>query len=98
MSTCALRRVVVREGVAVDDEDAALLQVANVRLERGGVHRHQHVHGIAGRENVARRKLDLETADSGERARRGANFGGIVGERSQIVSVERDCVGELASP
>ena len=92
-----LAQIVVRESVAVDDQDAVGLQVLDVHLQRGGIHGHQHVHGVAGREYVARGELNLESADAGKRSRRGANFGGIIGERSQVVSVEGHGIGELAA-
>ena len=43
-----LAQVVFGEAVVVDDEDAVGLQVADVHLQRRGIHGHQHVHGIAG--------------------------------------------------
>ncbi len=41
--------------------------------------------------------MKLVAADSGERTRRGADFGGEVGERGDIVAVESDGIGELAA-
>ena len=81
----------------VDDQDAVGLQVLDIHFQRGGIHGDQHVHGVAGRVDVARRKLDLESADAGKRARRGANFGREIRERGQIVAVQRDGIGELAA-
>ncbi len=39
----------------------------------------------------------LESADAGKSARRGANLGGEVRERGQIVAIERGCIRELAA-
>ena len=50
--------VLVREAGLVDEQDAALLEVADVGLERGGVHGHQHVEVVA-------RGLDVLGARSG---------------------------------
>ncbi len=87
--------IVVREAVAVDDEDAVGLQVFDVGLQRGGVHRHQDVHGVARRVHVTRGKLDLEAADPREGPRRGADFSGVVGEGRQVIAIQRHGIGEL---
>src|SRR5258708_35558542 len=86
-------KIVVREGVAIHDKDATLLQVADVRFERGGVHRHQHVHRVTRGEYSARRKLDLETADGREWFHCSAYLGGVVRGIGELVSVEefRSC-------
>ncbi len=83
------------ERVAVDDQDAARAQVGNVRGERGGVHRHEGVDLIAGREDIGAGKMDLKTADAGQRALRRANFGREVGERRDVVAHQGRRVGEL---
>ena len=41
--------------------------------------------------------MNLETADTGQRARRGANFGREVGERGEIVAEKSGRIGELAA-
>ena len=83
--------------VEIDDQNAVGFQVRKIHLQRGGIHGDQSIHGVAGRENVVRREMHLESADAGQRARRGANFSGKVGKRRQIVAVQRDRVGELAA-
>ena len=83
------------EGVAVDDQDAAGAEVAEVRGQRGRVHRHERVDRVAGRVDVRAREVDLETGDAGERAVRRANLGGKVGERGDVVADEGRRVGEL---
>ncbi len=85
------------KGIAIHDQDAVHLEVFDIGLERGRIHGHQHVHRIARCEDVARGKLNLESADARESAGRGANFSGIIGERSEVVSVQRHGVGELTS-
>ena len=90
-----LAQVGIGKGVAIHDQDAVHLQIFDVRLERGRVHRHEHVHRVARREHVARRELNLESADARESSRGSSNFGGIVGEGSEVISVQRYCTGEL---
>ena len=41
--------------------------------------------------------MNLESADAGKRAGRGANLGGEVGERGQIIPVKSGCIRELAA-
>ena len=41
--------------------------------------------------------MQLEAAYSGQSARRGADFGGIVGKSANVVAVKRDRIGELAA-
>ena len=40
--------------------------------------------------------MNLEAAYPRQSARRGADFGRVVREGRQVVSVQRDCIGELA--
>ena len=70
-------------------------QVADVDLERRGVHRDQHVGRVAGREDVAAGEVELEAADAGQCARRGADLGGEIRQRAQIVAGQSGLVGEL---
>ncbi len=77
-SDIRLAKIRFGESVAVDDQDAVRLQIADVRFQGRWIHRHQHVHRIARGEHVAGGELNLESADAGERARRSANFGGII--------------------
>ena len=57
----------------------------------------EHIDGVARRVDLVRREMELEAADAGERARRGANFGREIGESGEIVAVKGDGVGELAA-
>src|SRR5207245_4243356 len=52
---------------------------------------------ISGRENLMGGEMELKAADPGDGAGRGADFRRIVGERSDVVAVERDGIGELAA-
>ena len=89
--------VLLDEGVLVDDERATRLEVAEVRLQRGGVHRHQNVGLVAGRQDVLVREVDLERGDPGERAGRRADLRREVGKRCEVVAEDRGCVGEALS-
>ena len=60
-----LLEVPIAEGVAVDDERAALAEVGEVRLQRRRVHRHEHVGLVAGREDVVIGEVDLEAGHAG---------------------------------
>ena len=77
------------ERVAVDDQRAARRQVADVRLERGRVHGHEHVRLVAGRVDLRRREADLEAGHAGQGAGRGADLGRVVGQRADVVA--EDC-------
>jgi hypothetical protein len=85
------------EIVEIDDEDAVFLQVRQIHLQRRGVHCDQHIDAVAGRVNVGRREVDLETADTGKSARRGANFGREVRQSGKVIAVKRHGICELAA-
>ena len=92
-----LLQVDVVEGIGVDDDAAARNQVANVHLQRGGVHRHQHIWSVAWRMDVARREADLETGDTWERACRRANLRRVIRKGGDVVTEEGGGGGELAA-
>ena len=92
-----LAQVVVREGVLVDDDRAALLERAEVGLERGGVHRHEHVGVIARREDVARGEVDLEGGDAVQGAGGSADLGGEIRQRGEVVAEHRGGIREAAA-
>ena len=96
---CHLRLAQIRfaEIIEVDDENAVGLQVGEVHLQRRGIHGDESVDAVARRIDVARRKMDLEAADAGKCSRRSANFSREIRKRGEIVAVERDSIGELAS-
>ena len=68
---------------------AALREVAQVRLERGGVHRDEDVRPVAGGEDVVVGEVDLEPGDAGERPGRRADLRGEVRERREVVAERR---------
>ena len=83
------------EALLVDDQDAAGFQILDVRLQRGGIHGDEDVQVVAGREHRQRGEVQLEGADPGERPRGGADLGGKVRERREIVAGECGPGGEL---
>ena len=75
-----LLQVVGAEGVGVDDDCSLRLGVAQLRLQRRGVHRHEHVAQVTRRVHLACSDVHLEAGDARQRALRGADVSGIVGE------------------
>ena len=92
-----LLQVALGEGVLVDDDRGAALQLGLVGLERRGVHRHQDIGVIARREDVARGEVDLEGRDAGQRSRRRPDLGREVRQRGQVVADDRGGVREPAT-
>jgi hypothetical protein len=92
-----LLQVARGEGVLVGDDRRAALELADVRLQRGRVHRDQHVRGVARRDDVARGEVDLEARYAGERAGRGADLRREVRQRREVVAERRRRVGEAAA-
>ena len=70
-----LLQVAGGEGVLVDDDRRAALELAEVRPQGGGVHGHEHVGRVARRGDVALGEVDLEARDAGEAAGGGADLG-----------------------
>src|SRR5690606_31735122 len=66
--------------------DAAGLEVAQVRLERGRVHRHEHLGLVPRGEDVGVGEVDLEARDAREGARRSADLGRIVRKGGEVVA------------
>ena len=66
------------ERAGVHDQRAFCAQIAQVGLQRGRVHRHQHIGLIARRVDLAAGEVELESRNSRQRAGRSANLGGIV--------------------
>ena len=93
----SLLQVDVVEGICVDDDAAARNQVAEVYLQRSGVHRHQHVWSVAWRVDVARREADLEAGDTRKRTGRRANLRWVVRKRRDVVAEEGGGGGELTA-
>ena len=84
------------EALVVDDKDPALLEVRDIGDEGGRVHGDQRLQRIAGREDLARGELHLVSADAGQGAAGRADLGRKVGERGDVVAMQRRRVGELA--
>src|SRR6202041_3377590 len=92
-----LAQIAFSEVIGIDDEDPVGFQVRQVHFERGGIHGDQDVHAVSGRVHIARGEMDLEAADAGQCAGGGANLGRVVRESGQVVTVQGDRIGELAS-
>ena len=92
-----LEEVAVGEVVDVDDDAGALGQVGQVRPQRGRVHRDQYVGRVAGGQDVVVGEVHLEGRHAGERALGGADLGGEVGERRQVVAQGGRLLGEAVS-
>ncbi len=59
-----LLQVALGERVGVDDQRPALRQVAEVRLQRGRVHRDEHVGAVARGQDVVVGEMQLEPGDT----------------------------------
>jgi len=89
-----LREVALVERVVVDHDRRATLERVNVRLQRGWIHRHEHVRRVARGEDVTRGEVDLEGGHAAHRPRGRANLGGVVGCRRKVVPEDRRGLGE----
>jgi hypothetical protein len=78
----------------VSDHGGAAGQLADVRLERGRVHRHEHVGRVAGRHDVVVGEVQLERRDTGQGAGRSADLGGEVRQRRLVVAERGRLRGE----
>ena len=67
---------------------------ATLALKRRRVHRHEHVRGVAGREDVVVGDVDLERRDPGEGAGGCPDLGREVGQRREVVAEDGALVGE----
>jgi hypothetical protein len=92
-----LFKVALVELAGVRDDQAAGLQLADVGLQRGRVHRHQHVGRVARGFDLGRSEIDLERGNAEQRALRRADFGRKVRERRQIVARQRGRQRELTA-
>jgi hypothetical protein len=87
-----LGQVLLVESLAVDDEDAARLEIVDVDAERRRIHRDQHVEVVAGREDVLGREVQLEGADARQRAGRRPDLRGKVRQGGEVVAASADSV------
>ena len=84
-----LGQVAGGELVGVDDDRRAAGQVGQVRLERGRVHRDEHVGCVAWGEHVVVGEVQLEAGDAGQGPLGSADLRGEVRQRRQVVAVHR---------
>ena len=87
--------VALGEGSGIGDDQPAGLQCGKVHLERGGVHRHQHIGRITRSVDLAAAEIDLERRDAEQRALRRADFGREIGEGRKVVPRQRRRQREL---
>ncbi len=92
-----LVEVLLGECVAVDDEGATGREVADVRLQCCRVHRDEDVGLVARGMDIVRAEADLEARHARQRAGRGANLRGEVGQRADVVAVDRRRSRELGA-
>ena len=92
-----LLQVAVVEGIGVQDQRAALREVVQLRLQRRRIHCHQHCRCITRGGDVKIGDAHLEGRDTGQRSLRGADLGGELGQRGQIVAECRGDARELVT-
>ena len=84
-----LEQVALLEGVLVDDQRAADLESSEIGAQRRRVHRHEHVGLVAGRRDRVVGDVHLEARHAVHGAGRGTDLGGELGQRRQVVAVQR---------
>jgi hypothetical protein len=90
-------QVLLVEAIGVGDDGAALFHLAEVGLQRSGVHHHQHIALVAGREDLHTAEVQLITADTSERALRRTDLRREIREGADVVAEQRVGIGELAA-
>ncbi len=90
-------QVLLVEAVGVGDDGAAFLELVEVGFERGGVHHHQHIALVTGREDLHAAEVELVAADAGEGALRGTDLRREIRESADVVAEQRVGVGELGA-
>ncbi len=88
-----LVKISLLERVYVDYDHSAILHVAAVLFESGGIHRHQHIALVAGGVHT-RAHTHLKSRYAAERTLRSAYFRRIVGEGRYLVADAGRHVGE----
>ncbi len=81
-----LRQIPLGELVGVGDDQAASGQIGDVGLQRGGVHRDEHVGPVARGKDVVVGNLDLERGDARQRALRRTDLGGVIRLRGKVIA------------
>jgi hypothetical protein len=92
-----LGEVPLGELVGVDDDGPAGLEVPQVRLERGRVHRDEHLGLVARGEDVGVREVDLEARHARQGPGGGPDLGGVVREGREVVAELGGLRGEAVS-
>jgi hypothetical protein len=82
---------------SVLDDVGPARQVGEVGLERGRVHRHQDIRRVAGGQDVMVGEVELEAGHPRQGAGRGADLGGEVRQRGEVVAEGRRLLGEPVS-
>ena len=80
-----LLQVDVSEGVLVHDQHPLRLQLGQVDLQSGRIHRHECVRGVAGGVDRDTGEADLKGGNAGKRACRGADLGRVVRKGADVV-------------
>ena len=89
-----LGEVALGEVGRVGDDHAAARQIGDVGLERGRVHRDQHVRPVAGGHDVVVGEVQLEAGDAGQGAGGRADLGREVRQGRDVVAEYRRVGGE----
>ncbi len=97
LGVAGLGEVARGEVVGVDDDRRALLDVGEVRPERGRVHRDEDVGGVPGREDVVVGEVDLERRDTGQGALGRPDLRREVGQGGEVVAEGGGLLGEAVA-
>jgi len=92
-----LLQVALGERVAVDDQGAVGGQVGDVGLERRRVHRHQHIGSVPRGEDVVVGEVQLEPRYARKGSGGGANLGGKVRQRGEVIADPCGDAGEAVA-
>ena len=90
-----LIEIALGEIAGVGDHQPAGLERVEIGFQRRRVHRHQHIGRVTRGVDPAAAEVDLEGADAEQRALRGADLGGEIGEGGEIVARQRGGECEL---
>ena len=81
-----LGQIPLGELVGVGDDQAASGQIGDVGLQRGGVHRDEHVGPVARGQDVIVGDLNLERRDARQRALWRADLGRVIRLRGKVIA------------
>ena len=81
-----LAQILFFEVVAVDDDGSRGRCILNLRFQRGGIHRHEHIAEVTWREHLVFTDFHLVSAHARQRTLRRANVGRIVLQRGDAVA------------